>query len=150
MKICTKCGEEKPVAEFNYQRTKYNPNRRHARCSKCTSAAQQDYLRATGVIPRPPSQCFHFTTPVYFIQAQESLRIKIGLATDPVVRLYTLKLGSPEELILLGTVVGGGRTLERSLHKRFRASRLHGEWFTATPELMSWIRDNAQMAEVAL
>lgn len=71
---------------------------------------------------------------VYFIQAKPG-PIKIGLARDIGRRLGALQTASPFPLELLARV-HGGRPLEQALHEHFAASRLHGEWFDATAELL--------------
>lgn len=65
---------------------------------------------------------------VYFIQAAAGGPIKIGKANDVHERLATLQLYCPFELRVLAKRPGG-YLLERELHHRFRAYRLHGEWF---------------------
>jgi hypothetical protein len=50
MKRCTKCGETKPIAEFNRDRTK--PDGRRSRCKLCrrdSTVQAQDRRRKTGV-----------------------------------------------------------------------------------------------------
>lgn len=84
---------------------------------------------------------------VYFITAADpGFPIKIGFMkkrTD--LRLRTLQTGCPYPLFLVGTVPGTYRD-ERTLHRRFSAQRLSGEWFERTPELLAHIKgacDNA-------
>lgn len=74
---------------------------------------------------------------VYFIQAQTG-QIKIGIAANPELRLCSLQTGSPVTLTLLATCPGG-RPLEAEYHRRFAASRLHGEWFLPTPDVCAVI-----------
>lgn len=85
--------------------------------------------------PIPPGQC------VYFIQAVHGGPIKIGMSESPERRLSDLQVGSPYKLRIIG-IAAGGQPREASLHKRLAAHRLHGEWFTDTPEVL------AAMAEV--
>lgn len=92
---------------------------------------------------------------VYFVQAAESRRIKIGIARDPIHRLVILQVGSPEILDLIG-VVKGGRRLEIRLHAELHAYRLHGEWFEFTDhvvaaigELLGWGKPTPQQVEAA-
>lgn len=73
---------------------------------------------------------------VYFIQAVESGRIKIGYSSNSGKRrLAEMSTGSPEQLEVLGEVPGDV-AFERELHRRLRHSRLHGEWFELTPEVL--------------
>lgn len=83
--------------------------------------------------------------PVYFIQADNGL-VKIGVSADPMNRLEGLRTGSPLRLRLLGVIPGLGVVGEHELHERFAASRSHGEWFRPTPELATYIAENARPA----
>lgn len=75
---------------------------------------------------------------VYFIQAAESGRVKIGIAANPVRRLAELQTGSPEPLRILGVIPGGAR-LESQLHARFADDRLHGEWFRPSLAVLDYL-----------
>jgi hypothetical protein len=62
-----------------------------------------------------------------------------------------LQVGCPLPLILLGTINGIHQKYvdwswyrEQSLHKRFAHLRQQGEWFRAEPELLQYIKENAQ------
>jgi len=76
---------------------------------------------------------------VYFIQSGDDGPVKIGLAQNPRNRLAGLQTSHPVKLKLLAFILQGGRDLEKSLHARFRSSRLNGEWFTLTPALQEII-----------
>jgi len=75
---------------------------------------------------------------VYFIEGAG--RIKIGVAQDPQSRLDALQTGSPVPLNILA-VCEGGYERESELHQRFVSSRLYGEWFYASAELMAFIEE---------
>ncbi|NTX08288.1 GIY-YIG nuclease family protein [Myxococcus sp. CA040A] len=97
--------------------------------------------------PPPPQQTLRRASPpsqpepsfVYFVQAGDGGPIKIGFSRNPRVRMQELQTGNAVELKYCGEVVGD-QGLERILHERFAAIRLHGEWFTATRELVDYIR----------
>lgn len=72
---------------------------------------------------------------IYFVQGEGVSAIKIGFATSPKVRLDSLQCGSPVRLKFIG-LMHGTMDDEKRLHDRFRKHRLHGEWFSATPEIM--------------
>jgi hypothetical protein len=72
---------------------------------------------------------------IYFIRAVNSGTIKIGVSNDPKRRLESMQTGSPEPLELLG-ILPGGVDEERRLHGRFKAYRIHGEWFRGDAVLM--------------
>lgn len=64
---------------------------------------------------------------------------KVGLASDPKVRLTTLQSGNPRPIGLYGFVRTPdrmcARAAEKYLHRSLKASRLHGEWFHVEPEI---------------
>lgn len=103
-----------------------------------TQPAQPGPVARPAPIPEPPrEQC------VYFIQGVDGGPIKIGTSCDPDARLATLQIASPIELRIIG-LTGGGATLERSLHKRLAAHRLHGEWFADVSEVIAAIAEVLQ------
>lgn len=75
---------------------------------------------------------------VYFIQAQDSLAIKIGYAVDVEKRLAALQTGCPEELVVVGSLEGTVID-EKSLHAKFSLDHIRGEWFRASDELVNYI-----------
>ncbi|EHU0385111.1 GIY-YIG nuclease family protein [Vibrio cholerae] len=80
---------------------------------------------------------------VYFIQGEVLRHVKIGYSTKSALiqRLKAHQTGSPDKLILLGIALGT-RKHEAELHQRFKASRLHGEWFQFSNELEQYIKEN--------
>lgn len=86
----------------------------------------------------PSSSCF-----VYFILDANSNAIKIGWAKDVNKRMRTFQTSSPARLRLLKSVKVKGavaaQELERSLHQRFHANRLIGEWFKAEGDLLEYV-----------
>jgi hypothetical protein len=82
---------------------------------------------------------------VYFLKAEGLGLIKIGIAADVASRLAALQTGSPDNLVLLGVIRSADpRALERHLHEEFGASRVRGEWFEPTPELIARIEQDAE------
>lgn len=75
---------------------------------------------------------------VYFIQSGGSRAIKIGVSWNPARRLSDLQAGHHEKLFLIAEVPGDV-TMERELHKEFASTRMSGEWFSCTDELLSRI-----------
>lgn len=53
---------------------------------------------------------------------------KIGYAADPIARLNALRTGNPRHLQLNGLFFGG-QDAERAMHRRWRHTRVAGEWF---------------------
>lgn len=77
---------------------------------------------------------------IYFIQDTKSKAIKIGVSHNPADRLKALQTAHSAPLVLLA-VMDGGRQEEAALHRMF--SRLNGEWFEASAELLTYIRLSA-------
>lgn len=75
---------------------------------------------------------------VYFIQVNQSGPIKIGYSTSVSSRLESLRISSPYDLNLLGTIKGG-KSAEQKLHKRFKHLHIRGEWFAPEKELIDYI-----------
>jgi hypothetical protein len=69
------------------------------------------------------SPCF-----LYVIGTPGSTTVKIGVTADLAGRLKQLQASSPRPLVVLWCA-RGGREIEDSLHARFYAQRVHGEWF---------------------
>lgn len=80
---------------------------------------------------------------VYFARAGQDGPIKIGFTRkSPLERISELQTGCPWRISLIGSLAGQ-KCHEDWLHDRFDASRLEGEWFLATPELLAVVADTA-------
>ena len=76
---------------------------------------------------------------IYFMRPQGSVGpIKIGCSRWPDKRLVEISHWSPVPLELIA-VAAGSFKLERYLHEKFGDTRMHKEWFVATPELLAAI-----------
>lgn len=75
---------------------------------------------------------------VYFIRSERTGCIKIGFSFDPNQRIRELSTSEP--LKLLGYITGD-KSAEARLHERFKASRVHGEWFSPSDDLIAYLRD---------
>ncbi len=76
---------------------------------------------------------------IYFIQCQSTNNVKIGYTGgDPEKRKAELQTGSAAGLNLLFTMPGE-MSDEKKLHERFAASRVHGEWFRPTHEVLAFV-----------
>jgi hypothetical protein len=83
--------------------------------------------------PKPPAG--HI---VYFVGGEIG-PVKIGFTQQPIKeRLKCIQNGSPVKLRVLATLAAR-RQKEGWYHRLFAASRLHGEWFERTPELLAEI-----------
>ena len=78
---------------------------------------------------------------IYFIQQETTNYIKIGYARDPNQRLIQLRTASPYKLVLLGIMDGGTQT-EDEIHSLFNSSRVRGEWFSPSDDLLQYIKRN--------
>lgn len=83
---------------------------------------------------------------VYFIEAEGTGCIKIGVANCSWYRMKTLDTMCPVKLTLLGIIPTDkqGR-LEKEIHQRFAAYRAKGEWFHAVPEILDYIKAEASL-----
>lgn len=67
---------------------------------------------------------------IYFAQAEASGLVKIGFALDVRDRIYSLAVGSPVRVELLGALPAL-RAAEKALHRALRPKRIKGEWYSA-------------------
>jgi hypothetical protein len=71
---------------------------------------------------------------VYFLEAPEVNRIKIGCAGDPESRAAQISTACPVDVSLLG-YIEGDFAREAELHQIFAHLRKRGEWFEGSDEL---------------
>jgi hypothetical protein len=76
---------------------------------------------------------------VYFAQAGELNRVKIGCTSSVFKRIQALQTGCPEPLRVHLILPEGDRKLEAYLHKTFAKSRVSGEWFYYFPQISSFV-----------
>lgn len=82
---------------------------------------------------------------IYFVEVIGPSHIKIGFTSKPMaLRLRTLQTGNSYQLRVLGTKESGAKSEEERFRNRFRASRIRGEWYRRTPELMDLIRQETK------
>jgi transcriptional regulator of acetoin/glycerol metabolism len=77
---------------------------------------------------------------IYFIrEAVSEGRIKIGYTAGAVLeRLAALQTSNPNKLVVVAELPGS-LFEESRLHDRFASCRVHGEWFSPTPELLAFV-----------
>jgi hypothetical protein len=77
---------------------------------------------------------------VYFAQQAGDTAgpVKIGFSSDMKARIKNLSVASVGGITILATISGGKET-EAYLHEKFEASRVSGEWFSMTDELVDLI-----------
>lgn len=83
---------------------------------------------------RPPANGF-----VYFVQMGDSGPIKIGFTINAQRRLDSLQSCNPEQLNLR-LAVPGSTWDEEEYQGDFRRSRIRGEWYRPTGDLLEFIR----------
>ncbi len=66
---------------------------------------------------------------VYFLQCQETKKVKIGISQNFNKRFKEIQSMSPTKLRSLVRFPTIGQGLEVFLHNHFKEYRLHGEWF---------------------
>lgn len=77
---------------------------------------------------------------VYFIEAVDLQRVKIGYTSDRAEsRLSALQTGCPVRLRVLAQIKGDAES-ERLLHEQFSHLRLHGEWFKLERDLLEYVQ----------
>jgi hypothetical protein len=77
---------------------------------------------------------------LYFIQAEAGGPIKIGYTGWPEKRLVTLQVAHAEKLVILAKTKTSKEN-ERQIHEHFAGSRIRGEWYEPTPELLANIAE---------
>lgn len=91
--------------------------------------------KSLAVVASPPK------LGVYFIQTEGF--IKIGYAINVRRRFRQLAMSVPFDLELLAVIacpdVREAKETERTLHRRFKAQRVRGEWFRLIPPLTEFI-----------
>jgi hypothetical protein len=75
---------------------------------------------------------------VYFILNRRAGAIKIGTSSDPIGRMVSLQIGTPDLLEMVCTIPGG-KLKEKELHGLFEEDRISGEWFKLSEMLLRYI-----------
>lgn len=91
----------------------------------------------------------NITGHVYVIQGDDGGPVKIGISSDPRKRLSAIQAASGRLLsrVWVSAEVLNPRSIEASMHGRFRASRSAGEWFDV--EFDEAVRAASEMCEPA-
>lgn len=93
-----------------------------------TSRRRHCMVQAANLLPKP--DC-----PVVYFLGGPCGHIKIGFASDIRSRMRELQVGNPEELTLYA-YWPGTMADEALAHKRFYLSRIRGEWFSRSGDLI--------------
>lgn len=86
---------------------------------------------------------------IYFAQVNGDGPIKIGFTSKPWLnlRMKSLRTFCPYPIAVLG-VMPGEASQERALHRRFKLCKVRGEWFRPEPELVQFIAENCNAADL--
>lgn len=80
------------------------------------------------------------TTYIYFITAdQPDFPVKIGKSETCKMRFSSLQVSLPYNIQVLAMIATRDPAFELRIHRQFRTSRVRGEWFKRTPELLVYI-----------
>lgn len=66
---------------------------------------------------------------LYLMLCREANSVKIGIADNAKSRLAYIQCGCPLDVELMAIVPGGGRALEKRLHRVFSKYHMRGEWY---------------------
>lgn len=75
---------------------------------------------------------------IYFIREEVRGNVKIGITSEPILRLSQLQSGNPDVLVIEGVAQGGPLT-EYALHVKFSEYQIHGEWFYPEPPVLQFM-----------
>lgn len=75
---------------------------------------------------------------VYFVEAGDSGKVKIGTSMHMRKRIHELQGGSHEPLRLLLSIEGG-HSVESEVHKLYKAERIGREWFSKSGALAQFL-----------
>lgn len=78
---------------------------------------------------------------LYVLGELYSTNVKIGKSVNPGSRLKTLQTGHPGTLILQAFCLHKSPYTEREIHRRLEESKISGEWFSLTPEVIKVISE---------
>ena len=101
---------------------------------KSTRFRVRDVLDVFANLSRTKSE----SRALYFLQANRTGLVKIGVTDDFKKRYREIQLANADEIRLLGRVKGGAMS-EARLHREFADTRHHGEWFLPTDRIFARI-----------
>lgn len=105
---------------------------------KQVAQARADLAYAKAMRSGPFLERLHSNKSLYFAQCGDA--IKIGVSSDPNVRIETLQTGAPGKVTLVAAIQKAGDK-ESECHRRLAHLRIHGEWFRYTEEIDQLIQE---------
>lgn len=146
-RVCKKCGQEKPLAEYREYTYGGRGSGETFICTVCRPCEKtagnsaprgKQSARNAGTRYRKTRGEIHGV--IYFALAESVNRIKIGHSASNVEkRIRALQTQSPVEITLLGYIPGTVLD-EQNLHIKFDKFRVHHEWFNASKEIMDFVQ----------
>lgn len=103
-------------------------------CRECHRQRQASYRGVKRTGGAVVTETTRLARRVYFLENSTQGLLKVGVSLDVQRRLREIQRDGVGEIHLLGDIPGGF-TIERVLHELFGDWRVHGEWFTFTPEI---------------
>lgn len=87
---------------------------------------------------------------VYFVTTEfPNFPIKIGMSSSHKMRMTTLQVALPYRIKVLAVVPTYDVTFERRIHRKFANTRLCGEWFEPSSELLEFISNLVESRRAA-
>lgn len=99
---------------------------------------QAGWLERLAVIPPPQFPDLRAERYVYCIKA--GVRMKVGMARNPLARLRQMQTGNAQKLVLVAHKPGG-RVEEAAAHMALREHWDKGEWFRVTLHSLAIVND---------
>lgn len=83
---------------------------------------------------------------LYVFRSAASGNVKIGIAADVRRRLSVMRCHSWDEIELVTSRLSS-REEEKAVHSLLASSRIRGEWYSPSPEVLSWIEEQIPRGE---
>ena len=119
--FCNKCGNLIWTSRINKNNT--------AVCNAC------HYKEISEIMSGDKTK--NFVSYVYLMKSSATGYLKIGTSHKPAERAIKLQTGNGGKITII-SLIRGGPTLEKRLHKMFSDYRKHGEWFEDDPRIIEF------------
>lgn len=101
-------------------------------------STNRQYARSTGQNHSKAGLC-----NIYFIREVPDGPIKIGVAGCVSSRFHALQCSNPRKLAVIGVIWDCSPELESEIHQLFSESRIRGEWFDASSDILKYVAENS-------
>lgn len=89
---------------------------------------------------------------IYFIFSHDEKYMKIGITNRMKVRLSSIQNGCPLPLKMGGYIEVETKAIakarETEFHQKFSESNARGEWFSISPAISRWVRNNTTASDM--